>query len=250
MSYTVAEDFTLPSLGKIYKVAVNPNIKLRSMTTEEEMLRLSQSERPYKLLCDIIDGCIVGDKPGISAYDMCLGDYQFLLHRLRVVTYGPEYHAKSLCPYCGYANETVVNLDDMPVLTYTEDLDKYFEFSLPKSGNLIKIKLQTPRSVDDIAVKVREDKKKNPLEPDKTLLFTLKDLIEKVDGVVYDPVKIDIFARKLPMADTNYILKCAEKLNKSIGIDTNLSILCRGCGVDYDTPFRVNADFFGPRIDI
>ena len=69
---------------------VNPNIKIRSMTTEEEMKRLGYTEQPYKMLSEIIDDCLV-DKPGISTYDMCLGDYEFLLHKLRVVTYGSDY---------------------------------------------------------------------------------------------------------------------------------------------------------------
>ena len=250
MSITIAEEFTLPSLGKIYSKPVNPNIRLRSMTTEDEMLRLSHTERPYKLLCDIIDNCMVGDKPGISAYDMCLSDYQYLLHRLRVVTYGPDYVARSICPYCGYANEKKISLDDLEISQYSEELEKYFEFNLPKSGNLVKIKLQTPRSVDNIAIKVKEERKKNPDAPDKTLLLTVADLIDKVDGVVYDAIKLDMFVRKLPMADTNYILKCAEKLNKSIGINTNLEVHCAGCGVDYDTPFRVSPEFFGPSIDV
>ena len=37
MDYTIAETFTLPSEGKIYSQKVNPQVQLRSMTTEEEM---------------------------------------------------------------------------------------------------------------------------------------------------------------------------------------------------------------------
>jgi hypothetical protein len=66
-------------MGLVYDKPINPVFKIRSMTTEEEMRRLAHTERPYKLLCDIIEECIVGDKPGISVYDMCLGDYQYLL---------------------------------------------------------------------------------------------------------------------------------------------------------------------------
>jgi hypothetical protein len=84
-NYSIAEEYTLPSLGKVYTQKINPLVKLRSMTTEEEMKRLSPSERQYKNLCDIIDDCIV-EPIGISAYDMCIADYQFLLHKLRIVT--------------------------------------------------------------------------------------------------------------------------------------------------------------------
>ena len=77
--YTVAEEFTLPSLGKVYSEKVTPVVKLKSMTTNQEMKRLAPGERAYKTLCEIIDECLV-ENPGISSYDMCLADYQFLLH--------------------------------------------------------------------------------------------------------------------------------------------------------------------------
>ena len=250
MSYTIAEDFTLPSLGKVYKKQINPVIKLRSMSTEDEMLRLSHSDRPYKPLCDMIESCIIGEKPGISVYDMCLADYQYLLHRLRVVTYGPEYLTQSVCRWCGTINEKVVNLDDIPVTQYSEELEKHFEFELPRSGSKVRIRMQTPRSVDDIAIRVKEFKKKSPDAPDPTIIYTIKSLIESIDGQVMDAFKIESWVRKLPMADTNTILKHAEILNKSFGLDTVVKVECRECGVDYDTPFRITPEFFGPSIDI
>ena len=79
MTYTIKEDFTLPSHGKLYDTQINDNISLRSMTTLEEMKRLAPSEHPYKMMSEVIDDCLI-DKPGISAYDMCIGDYQFLLY--------------------------------------------------------------------------------------------------------------------------------------------------------------------------
>lgn len=250
MSYTIAEDFTLPSLGKVYKKQINPIVKLRSMSTEDEMLRLSHSERPYKLLCDMIENCIVGDKPGISVYDMCLADYQFLLHKLRIVTYGSEYQTQTTCRWCGAVNETTVDLDTLEVIEYKDELEKYTEFTLPRSGNVIRIKMQTPRSVDDIALRVKEFKKKSPDAADPTIIYTVKSLIDTIDGQVFDSFKLENWVRKLPMMDTNYILKNAEMLNKGFGINTTITIECRGCGVDYDTPFRITPEFFGPRVDI
>mgnify|MGYP003571242511 CR=1 FL=1 len=45
---TIAESATLPTKGKFYSELKTPTIELRSMTTEEEMLRLSNTETPYK----------------------------------------------------------------------------------------------------------------------------------------------------------------------------------------------------------
>ena len=38
--YTIAEGYELPSKGKIYSVAVNPHVELRSMYERDEMKRL------------------------------------------------------------------------------------------------------------------------------------------------------------------------------------------------------------------
>lgn len=249
-NYTIREDFTLPSLGKVYDKPVNPNVSLRSMTTEEEMRRLAHSERPYKVLCGIIDDCMVGEKPGISTYDMCLGDYQYLLHRLRVVTYGSDYTIDTYCPFCDTINKQKMNLDDLKVNTYTDEIEQYFNITLPKTGKILKLRVQTPRSVDDITIKKKDFIKKNPeVESDPGLLLTLKSLVETVDGELLDPVKLDRILRKLPMADTNYILKCAEKLTSMIGVSTEFDCTCKECGGEYRSSFRITPEFFGPTLD-
>ena len=80
--YTIAQEYTLPSEGKVYTQNgdVKSRLKLRSMTTVEEMKRLNHSDRPNKLIAEIIDDCLLEDI-GISAYDMCLPDFQYALHK-------------------------------------------------------------------------------------------------------------------------------------------------------------------------
>lgn len=248
--YTIAEEFTLPSGGQLYDPPISPIVKLRSMTTEDEMKRLSPSERAYKNMCEIIDGCIVDDI-GISTYDMCLADYQFLLHRIRVVTYGKEYKFRYICPYCHTEEEAKINLDELPVIEY--DKAKHnglLEFDLPKSGKHIVMNIQTPRMIDTVNLKAKEFKAKTKgTQGDSTLLFTLQSLIHSVDNQVLDIVKKEDFIRSLPMMDTNYILKKAEKFVQSFGVDTQLTHTCPICGLDYTNSFRLSAEFFGPSID-
>lgn len=248
-NYSIAEEFTLPSLGKVYSTNVTPTVKLRSMTTEEEMKRLSPSDRAYKNLCEIIDDCLVED-PGISSYDMCLADYQFLLHKLRVVTYGSDYPVTSLCPYCKNDNENVVDMNNIEVTYYNPDeFAKYFEFVLPVTKKRIKLKLQTPRMVDDVNERNKELKRKSKGKSvDSAFLFSLESLIETVDGEVLDPIKREDFVRALPMMDTNYIMKHGEKLVESFGVDNSLSFTCPLCGLDYTTSFRITKEFFGPTV--
>ena len=55
---TIFESFTLPSKGLIYNKEIDPHVTLRSMTTMEEMKRLSPSDTPYKVMSDIIEACM------------------------------------------------------------------------------------------------------------------------------------------------------------------------------------------------
>jgi hypothetical protein len=250
-NYTIAETFTLPSKGKVYdNELVVPTFKISSMTTNHEMRRLSPSELVYKNLCDVIDDCMV-ESPGISAYDMCVGDYQFCLHKLRIVTYGPEYKMSTVCPYCGYTNTEVVNLEDFNIKEYSDEIEKYREFELPITKKVIRLKLETPRRLDQVTEKIKDFKKKtNNSQSDPTLVFTISSLIDTIDGKKPNILKLDDWVRNLPMRDTNVILLNADKYNESIGIDTSMTETCDMCMLTYQTNFRSTSEFFRPTLDI
>lgn len=248
--YVVAEEYTLPSLGKVYSENVNPVVKIKSMTTNQEMKRLAPSERAYKTICEIIDECLV-ENPGISSYDMCLADYQFLLHKLRVVTYGKDYKLEFTCPFCGSKEEATIDLDSLEVRNADEiDYGDLQEFVLPKTKKKIRIKMQTPRMIDQISIQSKDlDKKSKGTQGDTAFLFTLEYMIESVDGEEIDSVRKEKFVRNLPMMDTNYIMKKAEKLVESFGIQTSIDKECPICGLDYTGSFRFTQEFFRPSID-
>lgn len=245
--YVIAEEYTLPSLGKVYSKPIDPDIKIRSMTTEEEMKRLAHSESQFKLLSEIIDDCLI-KKPGISAYDMCIGDYQFLMHKLRVVTYGADYKINTTCPVCGKLNEETIDLDKLEVVTYSEDIKKYLNITLPRSKKNIELRLQTPRLLDEVNRKSKDLLKKSPnIKGEPAILFTLQSIIAKVDGEVMDPIKLESFVRHLPAADTNFILKSIEKID--LGVNPRLVCNCTQCGTEYNAILPITGEFFGPSID-
>ena len=251
-NYTIAETYTLPSKGLIYTQQVSPQVTLRSMTTEEEMKRLSHTETPYKTLCTIIDDCMV-EPIGISSYDMHLGDYQFLLHKLRVVTYGSTYSSSSVCPVCGRTNKVTVDLDKLAVFSCDSPFaDDDINIVLPKTGKKIALKFQTPRDLDEIAREEKEYLEKNPEEEENiNYLLSLRHVIDKVDDKKQNHIWLDQFLRKLPLADSNYLLQKAAKLNDKVGVDTVLFNECSNsrCGAKYRTSFRITAEFFGPTVD-
>ena len=248
MEYTIAEEYELPSKGKVYSKEVNPKVKLRSMTTEEEMKRLGHSPYVYKMFSELIDDCLV-EKPNISTYDMCLGDYQYLFYKLRTVTYGPDYVIQTICPNCGNVNKITVNLDKLDINTYDESLGKLMEFELPVSKKIIKLKLQTPRMLDEVEKLTREQNSKSSDSIESAVLFNVIALIDTVDGVMYDDVKKETFVRHLPMRDTNFILQRAKKIITKIGVKTTINHTCEHCNQGYELALPITGEFFGPTED-
>lgn len=247
--YTMAESYTLPSKGLIYDKPINPSFKIRSMTTNEEMKRLSPTGTPNKNMANIIEDCLI-EKPGIGVYDMCLGDYQFIIQKLRIVTYGSEYKVLVTCPTCHESFQKVINLEDLKIEEYDDSISKYKKIILPRSKKEIILNLQTPRMMDEVEEKKKEIEMTNTeLSGDITLLLTLESLIKTVDGQTLTEPQMESFIRKLPMMDANNILKAADKLNGKVGIDPRINLTCPRCGHPVVGTFRYSEEFFRPSIN-
>lgn len=246
-NYTIMEGHELPSRGLIYGTDVNSHVELRSMTAREEMQRLNYSTTQFKTLADIIEGCLI-EKPKIHVYDMALGDYEFLLHKLRIITYGPEYKMVVTCPFCQHRYETIANLDQVEVVDF--DFDKFKqaqEFVLPDAGDTIKIRFETPRILDNIEQKTKDLKRKfKHADTDFHTLVLLKEVIDEVNGKVMNPDNIDAYINKLSAKDLYAIINRLDTLNKCIGVDDRLIIECEECGDEFVTRFQYGPEFLGP----
>lgn len=247
--YTIAEEYRLPSGGAIYEKPVNPIGKLRSMTTREEMRRLAPTNTQYKVLSDIIETCML-EKPAIHVYDMCLGDFEYLLHQLRIVTHGANYKMTVLCPQCGNVQDASVNLDAMETKPFDiSALDTALQVTLPKSGKVVKLAFQTPRTLDTIKTKTAELAKKFNDGMDYELLVTLQEAITEVDGQKLSFVQKENFINNLPAKDTNKLIQAIDKINHLVGLKGEITYKCERCGEDNTTFFRFGPEFFRPTDD-
>lgn len=246
-SYTIAEGYELPSKGSIYTTSVNPHVELRSMTARDEMKRLSPTTTQFKKMADIIEGCLI-EKPSIKVYDMALGDYEYLLHKLRIVTYGPDYKMSLVCPFCGESFENAADLEQLHVLDF--DLEKFeslHTFTLPVSGDTVTIKFQTPRMLDETDAKTKELKRKfRDAEVEFNLLVILQQVIDEVNGAKLDPTKAETYINKLAAKDMVKIINNLDALNACIGISSELILDCPNCGGEVHTHFRFGSEFFRP----
>ena len=247
-SYTIMEGYELPSKGKIYDgVEVNPHIELRSMTARDEMKRLSPSTTPLKTLADIIEGCCV-EKPKIPVYDMSLGDYEFLLHKLRIVTYGEKYNLICKCTECQQTIETEANLGELEIQEL--DVDTYNAtrtFVLPTSGKTITLKHQSPRVIEETEAKVKEMQRKyKGVSINLETLCKLLCNIESVDGHRLNQYDLEEVVNNLSARDMQKILNQIDLLGQEFGIKNLMYVTCPQCHSEIPTFFRFGPEFFRP----
>lgn len=246
-NYTIGECAELPSKGLIYGSQVPSQVELRSMTARDEMKRLAPSNSQFKVLADIIEGCMIEKFP-IHVYDLALGDYEYLLHRLRIATYGDEYRMSLRCPYCGEYIDAVAHLEQLQLKEF--DYDAFKEAStitLPRSGCVVTLNYQTPRILDSTDIKVKDMKRRfKDAEVDFNLMVMLSNSIDTVDGLHLDEVKLESFVNKLPALDMTRILNAIERLNGMVGLDNSIIVDCNKCGGEVPTSFRFGPEFFRP----
>lgn len=256
-NYTIAERYTLPSHGLLYDSDINPDIKLRSMTVRDEMKRMAPANDGtiYRVLAEVIDDCLV-EKPGISSYDMCIGDFQFLMHKLRIVTYGPEYKISCKCPNCGNYDDYIVNLEDLSLDELKDfDKDKYLRLELPASKKIVELNYNTPRILDNIEKEVdrvaKQYKKQNKVmsDVDWHLLYQLVYAIKTVDGQKLSVTQKETFCNNLVGRDYNAIINALDKLDQKVGLGLMFEVKCNQCGLNMSVPFRLTNEFFRPSSD-
>ena len=242
----IAEQFTLPSHGKLYVDDVNPEVVLSSMKAKHEMLRLSATEESHKIMSQIIDDCIETDF-GISSYDLCLGDFQFLLFKLRIVTFGNGYELLGKCPFCGFEQTYKVDLDTLETKEYTDSYEDLKHLTLPVGGEELLLTYQTPRMLDRINTKMKEYRKRHrDSDENPTILFNIMSVIDEVNGEIPDALELEEWIKELPLADATAIVNRIDEMNNSIGVNLYVEDSCRICGTNFIVPFRVNNTFFRP----
>jgi hypothetical protein len=217
------------------------------MTARDEMKRLSPSSTPLKTLSDIIEGCMV-EKPKIHVYDMCIGDYEFLLHKLRIVTYGEKYGLTCKCPECFKTIDAEADLEQMEIQELDlESFNKARTFQLPVCGKTITLKIQSPRLMEETEAKVKEMQRKyKSASIDFEILCKMLCNIDTVDGLRLNQYDLENLINDLAAKDMQKILNQIDAMSKQLGIKNLIYITCPLCNSEVATFFRYGPEFFRP----
>jgi len=247
MSERVAyeETYQIPGYALYDPKIVARDFTLRAMTTKEEKLRVSSIG--MKTISKIIKNCLVSH-PDLDVNQLRLFDLQYLMYKLRIVTYGSDYNVSFVCPYCNKVTTTTVDLDKLNVVEVPEDFEEPFEIGpLPMSKDTIQCRLLTAQDVEDIFAESKKKLEKFPeMEEDPSFIIEQQHKIISVNDQQLVPQMLQNYIEGLHARDFQYFSSKYEEKSEGFGIDKNVTCTCKHCKKEFTRELPMTEEFFRP----
>jgi hypothetical protein len=235
------ETVELPSKGLLYpedSELAKGTIEIKYMTAKEEDILTNQSYiRNGTVLDKLLKSLIISK---INFDDLLIGDKNAIMVAARILGYGSEYSFD----YLGEAyNVDLSQLENKPL---KEELFKgrinEFEFSLPKSGNVITFKLLTVGDDTEIDKEMAGLKKIDP-KGSFEISTRLKHMITSINGDYDKKIVREFVDYALLARDAKAFRDYISTINP--GIDMTYTHITEN-GVEEDIVIPVGLNFFWP----
>jgi len=120
----------LPSRGKAY-IESDGFVQIRPFGyAEERKLRsIKKSAHANKVIKALFTACVTG----LDYDSMTLEDKNYILFKLREISYGDDYTIKAQCPECDAVNTLTLSISQVPVVYAADDYEEPFKITLPDS---------------------------------------------------------------------------------------------------------------------
>ena len=180
-------------------------------------------------------------EPDLRPEEMLFGDIEAIMIFLRNTSFGTEYTVSLTDPKTEKRFTTTIDLSQISLKINTNQPDEQglFTTTLPKSGNIVKLKLLN--TGDELEInKMVDSYPANLIAPRVT--WRLNKLIVSIDGND-DRNFISTFIEKMPIMDSKHIRRFMVECEP--GFDLKKSVLApSGEKVEFEITFGV--DFFRP----
>lgn len=243
----IHEDFTLPSNGMLYGKEIGSSVSLRAMTTMDEKTRLSSSG--LTSVVNLLNNCVIAPET-FNASELKMFDIEYLLYKLRIVTYGSKYNVRAYCDHCDKYVDVVVDLDELPVNTIPDDFVEPFEIGkLPVSGDVLECKIL---SIEDTIELQKESQrllnKYKDYEGDPSFILSYKYMIYTINGDVLPDYKKQLYVENMHARDLRYLDEMYGRKVNDFGLDTFIETDCSICGNSLSFNLPITDEFFRPKI--
>jgi len=234
------ETVELPSKGLLYPAdspLADGKIEMKYMTAKEEDILTNQNYISNGTVIDkLLKSMIVTE--GVNYGDLLVGDKNAIMVAPRILSYGKDYQVQ----YLGEQFNVDLSVLENKQVDYSlfKDRKNEFEVSLPKSGNVVTIKILTHKDDSNIEKEIEGLKKINK-EVSSDVTTRLKNMITSVNGS-REQKDIREFVDKFLLAvDARAIRKEYERISP----DIDLTYYGEE-GVEEGIPVRIGLNFFWP----
>ena len=232
----------LPSKGIFYRPK-KESLKVGYLTASDENVLMSQNDTKDGIVTTLLRTKIY--EPGFDVTQMIDTDVQAILLFLRNTSFGPEYHVKVNDPATNKTFEVSLLIDQVDYINsmYNPDEEGLFSYTLPKSGNQVKLKILSIGEQKEVENLV-DSYPKGVIAP--TITKRLEKHIIEIDGDA-DRMKISTFVNQMPISDSKDLRTFLKECEPSIDLNRTVTAPS-GEKVTFELSFGV--EFFRPFFSI
>lgn len=236
---------------KMISKGLIPNIP--SEVTIRAILRKDKKKllmtNPDDVLLALLQSSIVTPQ-NFNVYNLYPFESNYLLYRLRVLTYGNEHKYHEMCPHCRTDNEIEINLSEVPIVPVPDDFKPVFNITLPVSGKVLTCKLLNEGELISLR------KKANELQEQTGNNSAFMDLLWETRIAAIDgnsklaPIEKTQFLDNLIDYDNEFMMYQYDKEVGNYGLQTELTTTCDNCGRIFSSNIPSIYTFFRPTFEI
>lgn len=213
----------LPSRGKFYTNF--EGVKISPLKFIDEQLILNGKDIQKDIVTELLEKTV----EGIDISKILLMDKNYLLMKLREVSYGDDYEFGVVCKACNYETQSKIMISkQLNMLQIPEDFEDPRTIELPKLGVKADIRL----------IRNREE---SYLLDTEVMYKNLYRFIVNLNNHT-DPVFISKAIERMEIADVKKIFK--EVTNLPYGIDPRFVFKCGKCGHKETLAVPIDSGFF------
>ena len=201
-------------------------VEVRAFTFDDEKIlrSIQKAGDGTSVISKLIARCM----RGVEYSDLLIVDKNYILYKLRALSYGEDYNIQATCEECSYESHLTVGLNDLPV-NYAEKLeDLQGKFTLPDSG--VEVELQT--------LTTREE---GIMDKTSDIIDNLWRFIKTINGHSGRSITQG-FVAGTTARDISVIRNSI--FNDDIGIQTLVNFVCKECGNHSSLDLPINETFF------
>lgn len=236
----------LPSEGRFYNTE-DENIKKGKISIfpltirEEEILSTPRYIIDGTATIRALDNCIDSD---ISASDLLMYDYSYLLFYLRKISFGNEYFFNLTCHNCGHNFDHTLKISDIKFELLPKDFKEHYRIDLPVSKYTVILSMPRVRHIkefDEIQSKVPVSKR-DEYSGISDMFAVRTSAILDSDGVTVPKEDWVEFYQSVPALDRKELSKHA---NVESGVNSVMDeVNCPNCDTAVGGAIPVTDDFF------